>query len=195
MEDMFSDMALALTLAVLFIYIIMVSLFESYIHPFTIMFSLPVALVGALAGLALSGTTLSMFSMIGIIMLMGLVTKNAILLVDYTNTLRERGMEMTEALLEAGKTRLRPIVMTTATMVFGMLPLALALGAGSEMRQGMAIVIISGLISSTLLTLVLVPVIYTYMEGLRARVPALFRRVKWAAKLPWKSRGEAVPVR
>ncbi|MEW6511237.1 MAG: efflux RND transporter permease subunit [Bacteroidota bacterium] len=191
MRDMFSDMTIALGMAVLFVYIIMVSLFESYIHPFTIMFSLPLALVGAFAGLALTGTTLNMFSMIGMIMLMGLVTKNAILLVDFTNALRARGLAINAALLEAGKTRLRPIVMTTATMVFGMLPLALALGAGSEMRQGMAIVVISGLISSTLLTLVLVPVMYTYVEGMRAKVPALFARVAWAARVPWKARPEA----
>jgi HAE1 family hydrophobic/amphiphilic exporter-1 len=188
MRDMFSDMTIALGMAVLFVYIIMVSLFESYIHPFTIMFSLPLALVGALTGLALTGTTLNMFSMIGIIMLMGLVTKNAILLVDFTNTLRAQGHAMHEALLEAGKTRLRPIIMTTATMIFGMMPLALALGAGSEMRQGMAIVVISGLISSTILTLVLVPVVYTYVDGLREKVPALFKRVAWAARVPWKGR-------
>jgi hydrophobic/amphiphilic exporter-1 (mainly G- bacteria), HAE1 family len=186
MRDMFSDMTIALSMAILFVYIIMVSLFESYIHPFTIMFSLPLALVGALAGLALTGTTLNMFSMIGIIMLMGLVTKNAILLVDFTNTLRERGMAMREALKEAGKTRLRPIVMTTATMIFGMMPLALALGAGAEMRQGMAIVVVTGLFSSTLLTLVLVPVVYSYVDGLRERAPALFRKVSWASWFPWK---------
>ena len=187
MRDMFSDMTLALSLAVLFVYMIMVSLFESYVHPFTIMFSLPMALVGALAGLAMTGTTLSMLTMIGIVMLMGLVTKNAILLVDYTNTLRGRGLSVRDALLEAGETRLRPIVMTTSTMVFGMLPLALALGAGAEMRQGMAVVVIGGLLSSTLLTLVLVPVIYTYVEGARHKLPALFKRVAWAAKLPLKA--------
>jgi HAE1 family hydrophobic/amphiphilic exporter-1 len=193
MRDMFRDMTIALSLAVLFVYMIMVSLFESYIHPLTIMFSLPVALVGALGALALTGITLSMFSMIGIIMLMGLVTKNAILLVDMTNRLREEGREMREALLEAGKARLRPIIMTTATMVIGMLPLALALGAGSEMRQGLAVVVVGGLISSTLLTLVLVPVIYTFMERLRHRVPALFRRVAWAAGIPFKDRPGVVP--
>jgi HAE1 family hydrophobic/amphiphilic exporter-1 len=194
MRDMFSDMSIALGMAVLFVYIIMVSLFESYIHPFTIMFSLPLALVGALAGLALTGTTLNMFSMIGVIMLMGLVTKNAILLVDFTNALRARGHAMRDALLEAGKTRLRPIIMTTATMVFGMMPLALALGAGSEMRQGMAIVVISGLISSTILTLVLVPVVYTYVDALRLKVPALFKRVAWAARVPWKARPAVTPA-
>jgi HAE1 family hydrophobic/amphiphilic exporter-1 len=192
MRDMFSDMTIAISLAVLFVYIIMVSLFESYVHPFTIMFSLPVALVGAFAGLALARASLNMFSMIGIIMLMGLVTKNAILLVDFTNTLRSRGLGMREALLEAGKTRLRPIIMTTATMVFGMMPLALALGAGSEMRQGMAIVVIGGLMSSTLLTLVLIPVVYMYVDELREKLPVLFKRVAWAAKVPWKERPVAV---
>ncbi len=187
MRDMFRDMMIALGLAVLFVYMIMVSLFESYVHPFTIMFSLPVALVGALGALALTGMTLSMFSMIGIIMLMGLVTKNAILLVDFTNTLRARGVPMRDALLDAGAARLRPIIMTTATMVFGMTPLALALGAGSEMRQSMAVVIIAGLTSSTLLSLVLVPVVYTIVDGFNASLPALFRRVSWARLLPFKS--------
>ncbi len=192
MRDMFSDMTIALSLAVLFVFIIMVSLFESYVHPFTIMFSLPLALVGALGGLALTGKTLSMFTMIGIIMLMGLVTKNAILLVDYTNTLRSRGLTMYEALLQAGKTRLRPIIMTTATMVFGMMPLAAALGAGAEMRQGMGVVVVCGLISSTVLTLVLIPVIYTYVEGLRLKLPGLFKRVAWAARIPFKGRPASV---
>lgn len=189
MRDMFRDMMIALSLAILFVYMIMVSLFESYIHPFTIMFSLPVALVGALGSLALTGMTLSMFSMIGIIMLMGLVTKNAILLVDFTNTLRSRGYGMREALLESGKTRLRPIIMTTATMIFGLMPLALALGAGSEMRQSMAVVVIGGLTSSTVLTLVLVPVVYTYVDSLKERLPVLFKQVVWAARLPFKSKG------
>jgi HAE1 family hydrophobic/amphiphilic exporter-1 len=188
MRDMFSDMTIAIGLAILFVYMIMVSLFESYVYPFTIMFSLPLALVGALAGLAITRIPLSALTTIGIVMLIGLVTKNAILLVDYTNTLRSRGLTMRDALLEAGQTRLRPIVMTTATMVFGMSPLALAIGAGSELRQGMGIVVICGLISSTLLTLVLVPVMYTYVEAGRKRLPALFARVTWAAKLPWKER-------
>jgi HAE1 family hydrophobic/amphiphilic exporter-1 len=132
--------------------------------------------------------------MIGLIMLMGLVTKNAILIVDFTNALRARGLAMREALLEAGKIRLRPIMMTTATMVFGMMPLALALGAGSEMRQSMAIVVIGGLISSTLLTLVLIPVVYTYVDGVKARVPGLFKRVQWATRVPWKTRPQAAAV-
>lgn len=188
MSDMFSDMGLALAMAILFVYMIMVSLFESYAHPFTIMFSLPVALVGGMLALLLTGETLNTFSMIGVIMSTGLVTKNAILLVDYTNTLRGRGLNMTDAILEAGPVRLRPIVMTTATMVLGMSPLALGLGSGSEIRQSMAIVVIGALISSTLLTLLLVPVTYTYVDGLKVRFPALFARLKWLEVVKWKPR-------
>jgi HAE1 family hydrophobic/amphiphilic exporter-1 len=101
---------------------------------------------------------------------------------------------MHEALLEAGKARLRPIIMTTATMIFGMMPLALALGDGAEMRQGMAVVVIGGLTSSTLLTLVLIPVVYTYVDELRTKVPALFRRVAWAKRMPWKARPAAAEI-
>jgi len=170
MQDMFRDMMIAITFAGLFIYMIMVALFESYAHPFTIMFSIPVALVGGLGALALTGQTLNMFSMIGVLLAMGLVTKNAILLVDRTNEQRAKGLPVREALLEAGPTRLRPIIMTTLTMVLGMAPLALALGAGSEIRQSMATVVIGALVSSTVLTLILIPVVYSYMEGLRARL-------------------------
>ncbi|MDZ7363566.1 MAG: efflux RND transporter permease subunit [candidate division KSB1 bacterium] len=170
MQDMFRDMMIAISFAILFVYMIMVALFESYAHPFTIMFSIPVALVGGLGALALTGQTLNMFSMIGILLALGLVTKNAILLVDRANEQRAKGLSAREALLEAGPTRLRPILMTTLTMVLGMMPLALALGAGAEVRQSMAIVVIGALLSSTVLTLVLVPVVYSYMEGLRARL-------------------------
>jgi HAE1 family hydrophobic/amphiphilic exporter-1 len=167
MQDMFRDMAFAIFLAMIFVYMVMVSLFESYVHPFTVMFSIPVALSGAMIGMAIMGKNLSMFSMIGILMLLGLVAKNAILLVDYTNTLRSRGMKMREALLEAGPVRLRPILMTTMTMVFGMAPLAFSISAGSEMRSGMGVVLIFGLMFSMFLTLVLVPVMYTFMERFR----------------------------
>lgn len=169
MMDMFRDMGFALLLAILFVYMVMVSLFESYIHPFTVMFSIPVALVGAMIGLSVMDKSLSMFTMIGLLLLLGLVAKNAILLVDYTNTLRGRGMGMREALLEAGPTRLRPILMTTFTMVFGTAPLAFSLSPGSEGRSGMGVVIIFGLLSSMLLTLVLVPVMYTIMERFRRK--------------------------
>jgi HAE1 family hydrophobic/amphiphilic exporter-1 len=173
MREMMTDMIRAILLSVLFVYMILVVLYESYIHPFTVMFSVPVSLIGALLGLAITGYTLSMFSMIGILILMGLVTKNGILLVDFTNQLRAQGMNMRQALLTAGPMRLRPILMTTLTMILGMMPLALALGEGSDMRAGMGVVIIGGLTSSLLLTLVLVPVMYTFMDRFsRQRVPA-----------------------
>jgi len=164
----------ALSISILLIYMLLVALFESWLYPLAIMFSLPVALTGAFGALLLSGNTFNLFSMIGMIMLMGLVAKNAILLVDFTNTLRARGLGIREALLEAGPTRLRPIVMTTCTMVFSMIPLALKLEEGAESRAPMAVVLLGGLVTSTLLTLVLVPVMYTYLDEL-SRLPAFAR--------------------
>ncbi|HZU04432.1 MAG TPA: efflux RND transporter permease subunit [Chloroflexota bacterium] len=164
----------ALAISVILIYMLLVALYESWLHPLAIMFSLPVALVGALGGLLLTGNTLNVFSMIGMIMLMGLVAKNAILLVDFTNMLRAEGLPRLEALLRAGPIRLRPIIMTTATVVFAMIPLALKLEEGGESRAPMAVVLIGGVLTSTLLTLVLVPVMYTYLDDL-SRVPALAR--------------------
>jgi hydrophobic/amphiphilic exporter-1 (mainly G- bacteria), HAE1 family len=169
MTESFRNLLTALILAVVMVYLILGAQFESFIHPFVIMLSLPLSLVGALGALAIARQTLSITSIIGIIMLMGLVTKNAILLVDYTNTLRERGMSMTEALLTAGPVRLRPILMTTAAMIFGMLPVALALSEGSEFRSPMAVAVIGGLITSTLLTLVVVPVVYSLVDKLSRR--------------------------
>jgi HAE1 family hydrophobic/amphiphilic exporter-1 len=166
MLDSFKNIAFALAIAVIMVYLILASQFESFVHPFTIMFSLPVSLIGAMGLLYLTGERVQIFSLIGVIMLMGLVTKNAILLVDYTITLRHRGMERTEALLKAGPVRLRPIIMTTAAMVFGMLPTALKLGEGAESRAPMAIAVIGGLITSTLLTLVVIPVVYTLVDDL-----------------------------
>ena len=173
MAESFQYMGLALLLAIVFVYMLLAAQFNSFIHPFTIMLSLPLSMVGAFGALYLSGSTLSIFSMIGVIMLMGLVTKNAILLVDYTNTLRERGLPMFEALLEAGPVRLRPILMTTAAMVFGMLPVALALSEGGETRAPMAITVIGGLLTSMLLTLVVVPVVYSLFDQLVARLMRL----------------------
>ena len=174
MAESFQYMGLALLLAIVFVYMLLAAQFNSFIHPFTIMLSLPLSMVGAFGALYLSGSTLSIFSMIGVIMLMGLVTKNAILLVDYTNTLRERGLPMFEALLEAGPVRLRPILMTTAAMVFGMLPVALALSEGGETRAPMAMTVIGGLLTSMLLTLVVVPVVYSLFDQLVARLMRLF---------------------
>jgi hydrophobic/amphiphilic exporter-1 (mainly G- bacteria), HAE1 family len=164
MNETFDNMALALFIAVVFIYFVLASQFESFVHPFTIMAALPLAIVGALLLLFLSGHPIGMPAMIGIILLMGLVTKNAILLVDLANELRAKGMEMIPALLEAGPTRLRPILMTSSAMVLGMLPTALARAEGSEFRAPMAIAVIGGVITSTFLTLVVVPIVYTWMD-------------------------------
>ena len=154
----------SLTVAIVFIYLILASQFGSFTQPLAIMFSLPLSLIGVTLGLFLGRSSFNMMSMVGIIMLMGLVTKNAILLVDFANKARERGSDRTEALVDAGQLRLRPIVMTTLAMIFGMLPTALALGAGSEFRAPMAYAVIGGLITSTLLTLVVVPVAYTFLD-------------------------------
>jgi HAE1 family hydrophobic/amphiphilic exporter-1 len=158
----------ALLLAVILIYLILASQFGSFLQPVAIMMSLPMSLIGVFLGLLIAGTTLNIFSAIGFIMLMGLVTKNAILLVDFFNQARARGTPVNEALLEAGSIRLRPILMTTLAMVFGMMPLALGLGEGASQRAPMAHAVIGGLISSTLLTLVVVPVVLVYIDRIGA---------------------------
>ena len=168
MNDSFKEISRALVIAIILIYMVLAAQFESFIHPFTIMLSLPFALIGAILGLLVTGKTVNIMSAIGIIMLMGLVAKNAILLVDYTNTLREReGLSREEALLEAGSVRLRPILMTTAAMILGMLPVAFGWGTGAELRSSMGVVIVGGLITSTLLTLVVVPQMYIFMDNLQ----------------------------
>ncbi len=172
-EDSIKDLSIALLLSFIFVYLIMVAIFESFLLPVTIWLSVPMAMVGAMLALALTRQTLNIFSMIGMIMLVGLVTKNAILLVDFTNTLRKRGLAVKDALIRAGSVRLRPILMTTVAMVMAMLPLAAGLSTGSEMRRGMSVALIGGLISSTGLTLFVVPVIYSLLESLKDRV---FRR-------------------
>ena len=169
MQDSFKEIGKALILGIILIYMVLAAQFESFIHPLTIMLSLPFSLVGAILGLLLAAKTINIMSLIGVIMLMGIVTKNAILLVDFTNHLRERGMEIHEALLEAGLVRLRPILMTTMAMIFGMLPIALGIGAGAELRSSMGVVLIGGLISSTLLTLVVVPLVYLLIDRLHDR--------------------------
>jgi HAE1 family hydrophobic/amphiphilic exporter-1 len=147
----------------------MVALYESTIYPFVVLFSIPVALVGALTALALTMESLTIFSIVGMIMLLGLVAKNAILIVDFANQLKEEGYALKEALIEAGKERLRPILMTTIAMIAGMLPIALASGDGAEVKNGMAWVIIGGLTSSLLLTLFLVPSAYYVVDRIKER--------------------------
>lgn len=165
--ETFAQLFEALGLSILLMYMLMVALYESLLYPFIIMLSLPLAVVGAIGGLWATHNTLNMMSMIGMIMLTGLVGKNAILLVDYTNTLRKRGMGRDAALLEAGPIRLRPILMTTASMVVSMLPSALRIGEGSELRAPMAVVVIGGLLTSTLLTLVFIPAVYTIVDDIQ----------------------------
>jgi HSP20 family molecular chaperone IbpA len=156
-------------------YMLLVALYESWLFPLVRMLTVPLGMIGAFLLLFLTGNTINIFSIIGLIMGEGLVAKSGILLVDYTNTLRERGVARTQALQEAVRVRLRPILMTSATMIFGMLPLALKLEPGAETRAPMAVVVIGALLSSTLLTLVLVPSLYSVMDDAQTR---LFRRAR-----------------
>lgn len=172
LSDTVRGMAIALSMGMLLVFLLMVALYNSYVSPFIIMFSVPVAVVGALGALALTHESLNAFSLIGTVLLIGLVTKNGILLVDYANQLRERGMERLAAIKESARVRFRPIVMTTAAMVFGMLPLALGLDHAVQSRKSLGIVVIGGLISSLLLTLILIPVVYVRLSPLRLRTKA-----------------------
>ncbi len=166
----------ALGLAVIFIYLILASQFGSFLQPLAIMASLPLSLIGVFLALLVFGSTLNIFSVIGLIMLMGLVTKNAILLVDFTNQGIREGKTREQAILDAGQVRLRPILMTTGAMIFGMLPLALALGPGSEQQSPMAHAVIGGIITSTALTLIVVPVLYTYFDTWGRKAAARFAK-------------------
>jgi HAE1 family hydrophobic/amphiphilic exporter-1 len=170
MQESFSYAVQALLLAVIFIYMILASQFHSFIQPVAIMASLPLSLIGVMIALLAWRSTLNMFSIIGFIMLMGLVTKNAILLIDYANQRRREGAIRAEALLQAAQVRLRPILMTTLAMVFGMIPLAISTSEGSEQRAGMAHAVIGGVIASTLLTLLVVPVLYALLDDGVARI-------------------------
>ncbi|WP_309086662.1 efflux RND transporter permease subunit [Chelativorans sp.] len=170
MQETMGHMATALAMAVIFIYIVLASQFGSFAQPIAIMAALPLSLIGVLLGLLVTGSTINMFSLIGFIMLMGLVTKNGILLVDFANQERKRGLPLSEALISAGAIRFRPIIMTTLAMIFGMLPLALAVGGGGAQRAPMAHAVIGGLISSTILTLVIVPVILSYIDSITRRL-------------------------
>jgi HAE1 family hydrophobic/amphiphilic exporter-1 len=175
--DSFIDLFLAMLIGILFVYLIMVALYDSYVYPFVVLFAIPLAMVGAMIALAVSGKSLSIFTILGIIMLIGLVTKNAILLVDRTNQTRlEHGLSVYEALLEAAQSRLRPILMTTFTMIFGMMPLALSTATGSEWKSGLAWAIIGGLTSSLFLTLIVVPVVYMKVDEWKEKIPALFKK-------------------
>ena len=169
MQEAFISLFQMLLLAILLVYMIMASQFESLVQPLIIMFSLPLAFTGAALGLVITHRTLSVPAFIGVIMLAGIVVNNAIVLIDYINTLRKNGMERYEAILKAGPTRLRPILMTTLTTILALLPLALGIGEGAESQAPMATVVIGGLLSSTVLTLVIVPIIYTWFDEIALR--------------------------
>jgi HAE1 family hydrophobic/amphiphilic exporter-1 len=153
-------------------------LYQSYLYPFVVLFTIPLAIIGAILALALTKSNLSLFSLMGIIMLVGLVAKNAILVVDFTNQLREKGYTAKDALIEATKIRLRPVLMTTVAMIIGLLPIALASGAASEWINGIAWVLIGGLTSSLFLTLIIVPLVYLLMEKAKMKVQSWFVKTK-----------------
>ncbi len=165
-QKMFASLGLAMALAIVFVYMVLASQFGSFVQPFVIMLALPLSMIGAVLGLLLANKLFDMVAFIGLIMLMGLVTKNSILLVDYTNVLRKRGLKRFEAIVEAGSTRLRPILMTTLAMILGMIPVAAGFGTSSGFRAAIGYTIIGGLISSTILTLVVVPVVYSILDDL-----------------------------
>jgi len=184
----------AMIMGVILLYIILAAQFESLVFPLSIMFALPLAVIGALGGLFLAGQDMSIFAMIGMIMLFGLVAKNGILLIEFTNQLREQGRGVHEALLEAGPIRLRPILMTTVAMIAGMIPVALAKGDGAETRVPMAVAIIGGLITSTILTLGIVPVVYSLLDSIRTfflGVPEQFAK-KDPSPPPWSSTSDVL---
>src|SRR5690606_21396889 len=166
----FGTLGIALLAAIALVYLILVSLYNSFIHPLVVLFSIPLSIIGALLALALTNNSLNLFTILGLIMLIGLVAKNAIILVDFTNQRKAEGASTFQALIDANHARLRPILMTTIAMVIGMLPIAIASGAGAEWKNGLAWVIIGGLLSSLFLTLVIVPVMYSIFDKIVARV-------------------------
>lgn len=184
MDESNSDLGQALVLSLILVYMILVILYESFLTPFIRMLSLPVGIIGAMLALLLTGNTLNIMSIIGIIMLDGLAAKNGTLLIDYTHTLMKRGMGLRDALLEAGTKRLRPIFMTSTTMIFGMLPTALALADGAEIRKSMGIVLIGGLFTSTVLTPILIPIAYTLLDDLNIWLRKRFGRKKKTQAVP-----------
>ena len=178
MMTTFGELGSALVMSLILIYMILAILYESVKTPFIRMFSLPLGLIGSLFLLFLTNNTINLYSLIGILVMDGIVAKNGTLLLDYTLTLMGRGMNPRSAVIEAGRTRLRPIFMTTITMIVGMLPTALSMTAGSETRSSMAVVVIGGLITSTVFTLVIIPIIFVFTEKHKIHWSALLKRKK-----------------
>jgi HAE1 family hydrophobic/amphiphilic exporter-1 len=189
-DEAFGSLGFALLTAIVLVYLIMVALYQSYLYPFVVLFSIPLAVIGAIVALALTRNNLGMFTLLGMIMLVGLVAKNAILVVDFTNQLKNKGYRTLRALLMATRIRLRPVLMTTFSMIIGLLPIALASGAASEWKNGIAWVLIGGLTSSMLLTLVVVPVVFSVAENIKTRVQVLISSfLKKSTKLCKPSQG------
>jgi multidrug efflux pump len=170
-RDSGGALAFAFALALIFVFMVLAAQFESLLHPFTVLLAVPLAVTGALGALWIAGSTLNVYSQVGMILLIGLVSKNSILLVTYANDLRAKGMEAVEAMREAGRIRLRPILMTSVAAIFGALPIALGLGAGAASRRPLGYAIIGGLVVSTLLTLFLVPAVFVVFERMRRKKP------------------------
>jgi Cation/multidrug efflux pump len=183
-QEGFGTLGIALLAAIVLVYLVMVSLYDSFVYPFVVLFSIPLAMIGVMVILALTANSLNIFTMLGMIMLIGLVAKNAILIVDFTNARKAAGANTHDALIQANHARLRPILMTTIAMIFGMLPIALATGAGAEMNKGLAWVVIGGLTSSLFLTLIIVPVVYSLFDS-------VLRRFKKGEKVDYEAEMKA----
>jgi multidrug efflux pump subunit AcrB len=181
----------AFILAIIVVYMVLASQFESLLHPFTVMLAVVLSFVGALGALVVSGMTLNLFSQIGIIMLVGLVTKNSILLVDFANKAKEEGKSTRDAVIQAGEIRLRPIMMTSISLIFGVLPIAFALGAGSTSRRPLGMAVVGGMITSTFLTLFVIPVVYSLLDDARNYFRA--RRAERKAAPASVPTGDVVP--
>ena len=179
LEESGGALYFAFVLALVVVFMVLASQFESLVHPFTVLLAVPLAVTGALFTLLIAGSTINLYSQIGMILLIGLVTKNSILLVEYANQLKERGLDTVAAVREAGRIRLRPILMTSVSTIMGALPIALGLGAGATSRRPLGYAIVGGVLVSTLLTLLLVPVVYVLFDRARSQVraehPALLR--------------------
>ncbi len=193
MQESVRQFKLALLLGLLVIYMVLAAQFESLFHSFTVMLAVPLAMVGSLGALWITGHTLNLFSLIGIILLFGLVTKNSILLVDFANQLREKGMDKREAIRRAAPIRMRPVLMTAIALIFAVLPAAIGLGPGAESRAPMAIATAAGMFSSTLLTLIVVPVFYLLVDDAAEWLKAAFRRL-FGSKQPTQSAEPVAPT-
>src|SRR5262245_24137667 len=176
MQESGRQFVLAVALGLLVIYMVLAAQFESFVHPLSVMLAVPFAMVGALGGLLLTGNTINLFSMIGILLLFGLVTKNSILLIDFANELRAGGMDKVEAMRRAAPVRMRPVLMTAIAMIFGVLPAAFGFGPGAETRQPMAVATAAGMFSSAVLTLLVVPVFYVKLDDAVVGFRKLLRR-------------------